>query len=117
MTSINPVSETEAAAVTGNGANASAPQRARAVVSTGSPVSPDKGSAPNPEVRTPQNTAVSAELPQDEVQVQRDGASGKVVIRYLDPHGNLIVQIPSSEVLRLAQAVDRALGQVLKRTR
>jgi len=55
-------------------------------------------------------------MPQDEVQVQRtNGASGDIVIRYLDAHGNLIVQIPSAQVLGLARAVERALEEQASR--
>jgi hypothetical protein len=54
----------------------------------------------------------SSELPRDEVQVQRvNGASGDIVIRYLDASGNLILQIPSSQVLGLARAVEQALEE------
>jgi len=51
-------------------------------------------------------------MQQDEVQVQRtNGVSGDIVIRYMDAHGNLILQIPSAQVLGLARAVERALEE------
>ena len=57
-----------------------------------------------------------AEMPRDEVQVQRtNGGSGDIVIRYMDPHGNLILQIPSSQVLGLARAIERALEEQASR--
>lgn len=57
-------------------------------------------------------TSDAPEMPQDEVQVQRaNDGSGDIVIRYMDPHGNLILQIPSSQVLGLARAIERALDQ------
>ncbi len=53
---------------------------------------------------------------QDEVQVQRaNGASGDIVIRYLDASGSLILQIPSSQLLGLAKAVDQALAEQANR--
>jgi len=49
---------------------------------------------------------------QDEVQVQRtNDGRGDIVIRYVDPHGNLILQIPSSQLLGLARAIDHALEE------
>lgn len=58
----------------------------------------------------------SPPMQQDEVQVQRvNGASGDIVIRYLDASGNLILQIPSSQLLGLAKAVDQALAEQANR--
>ena len=58
----------------------------------------------------------SPQMPQDEVQVQRvNGAGGDIVIRYLDASGNLILQIPSSQVLGLARAVEQALEEQANR--
>jgi uncharacterized FlaG/YvyC family protein len=59
----------------------------------------------------------SAEMPRDEVQVQRvNGASGDIVIRYIDASGNLILQIPSSQVLGLARAIEQALEEQANRS-
>jgi uncharacterized FlaG/YvyC family protein len=49
-------------------------------------------------------------MSQDEVRVQRDsGVNSQIVIKYLDSKGNLILQIPSSQVLGLARAIEQAL--------
>ncbi|HTZ81686.1 MAG TPA: hypothetical protein VMB66_00755 [Candidatus Acidoferrales bacterium] len=60
----------------------------------------------------------NSELPQageDEVQVQQGSQTdGRIVIKYLDPSGNLILQIPSSQVLGLARAIDQALNEQQK---
>ncbi len=57
-------------------------------------------------------TSEPPEMPRDEVQVQRtNDGSGDIVIRYMDPHGNLILQIPSSQVLALARAIERTFEQ------
>jgi hypothetical protein len=68
--------------------------------------------APKPESPGPETTAAPAEIPQDEVQVQREGqANEEIVIRYMDHAGNLILQVPSSEVLSVAQGIDQDLEQ------
>lgn len=52
---------------------------------------------------------------EDEVQVQQGSQTdGKIVIKYLDHSGNLILQIPSSQVLGLARAIDQALDEQQK---
>lgn len=65
-----------------------------------------------PESHSGKLTSPPSEMPRDEVQVQRaNDGSGDIVIRYVDPHGNLILQIPSSQVLGLARAIERALEE------
>lgn len=63
----------------------------------------------------PSSDSPPAEALQDEVQVQRGRETdGKIVIKYLDHSGNLILQIPSSQVLGLARAIDQALDEQQK---
>ncbi len=70
---------------------------------------------PTRESKPPQSEPVSFELPQDEVQVQRDPAgSGQIVIRYLDSKGNLILQVPSSQLLGLARSIQETLSAQAK---
>ena len=78
----------------------------------------ESGTKPTAEHPPSKAAPESAEMPRDEVQVQRvNGASGDIVIRYLDASGNLILQIPSSQVLGLARAVEQALeDQASRRT-
>jgi hypothetical protein len=60
------------------------------------------------ESRSTQPTAASTELPQDEVQVLRDSqTNGEVVIKYLDHAGNLIVQMPSSQMLGVTRSIEQ----------
>jgi hypothetical protein len=67
---------------------------------------------PNRENAASKDNASPHELPQDEVHVQRDAKNdGRIVIRYLDHSGNLILQIPSEQLLALARAVDEVLAQ------
>jgi hypothetical protein len=55
------------------------------------------------------------ELPEDEVQVQRDAeTNGEVVIRYLDHSGSVILQLPSSQMLGLTRAIEQGLEQQAK---
>jgi len=103
--SINPVasigSMADAESAAARAASAQAPQVAR-----GSAYVPDSGGAPKQETPVVQATAPVLEIPQDEVQVQRDSqANNEIVIRYVDGSGNLVLQVPSSEVLKLAQAI------------
>jgi|SRR5579871_577732 len=73
---------------------------------------PNLGTQPNRDSDVLQSNARSSEMPQDEVQVQRDsGGSGQIVIRYLDGSGNLILQVPSEQVLGLSRAIEEALNQ------
>jgi len=71
--------------------------------------SSNSGSEPKQALHEKETTSQSSELSQDEVQVQQDGGDGKIVIRYLDGSGNLILQVPSPQVLGLARAIDQAL--------
>ena len=71
---------------------------------------------PRVEIHAAKSNSESAEMPRDEVQVQRvNGASGDIVIRYLDAAGHLILQIPSSQLLGLAKAIDQALEEQANR--
>ena len=70
---------------------------------------------PKQEIANRKQVSQAAELPQDEVQVQRDTESnGQIVIRYLDRSGRLILQVPSSQVLGLARAIEQALEEQTK---
>lgn len=74
------------------------------------PSQPDPGIASNRDQLLTSASTVSAEGPQDEVEVQRDsGADGEIVIRYLNQSGNVILQVPSSEVLGMARAAEQDL--------
>ena len=76
-----------------------------------SPV-PNSGARPKQEVPNASTSSQLAEMPEDEVQVQQDSqTNGRIVIRYLDQAGDLILQVPSSQVLGLARAIDQALQQ------
>ena len=76
---------------------------------------PDPGTSPSPEVHSPQNVSLTPQVPQDEVQVQRDSAAdNEIVIKYVDHSGNVILQVPSSEVLGLAHAISEDLQQEAK---
>jgi hypothetical protein len=73
---------------------------------------PNSGARPIQEIQQRPQTSETLEIPKDEVQVQRDSASnGQIVIRYLDHSGQVILQVPSSQVLGLARAIERALEE------
>ena len=76
---------------------------------------PDSGTSPKQQALNANIAVSSAEMPQDEVQVQRDSATnGDIVIKYVDQHGDLVLQIPSSQVLGVARAIDQELEQEAK---
>ncbi len=103
--SINPVQGSEANQASFAEARAREEQASPAA---GNPAQPDSGNAPKPEVPTPPIVPASLEMPQDEVQVQRDSEiNGEIVIKYLDHAGEVVLQVPSSQVL----ALQRAIGQ------
>ena len=73
-------------------------------------VSPDLRTSPKRAATPTQDSTQLSDLPQDEVQVQRDNQSnGEIVIKYLDHHGEVILQVPSSELLRLARSIRQDL--------
>lgn len=75
---------------------------------------PVPGSSPKQEAQIPQNVSESQQLPQDEVQVQRDPETTEIVIKYLDRSGSVILQVPSSQVLGVAHAIEQDLAQEAK---
>jgi hypothetical protein len=75
----------------------------------------NSGTSPKQEASQPNQASALAEFPQDEVQVQRDSqTNGDIVIRYVDHLGDLVLQVPSSQVLGLTRAIDQALDQEVK---
>jgi hypothetical protein len=69
---------------------------------------PSSGNPPKQEVPTSQSVPPSGEMPQDEVEVQRDSAANdEIVIKYMDHSGNVILQVPSSQVLGVTRAIDQ----------
>ena len=109
--SINPVVNIGAMA-DAESAAARSPHAATTHVDGGAPQGTDSGSNPKQEVPVTQAPAPVLEMPQDEVQVQRDNqANDEIVIRYVDGSGNLILQVPSSQVLNLAREAAQTLRQ------
>ena len=99
VNSIGPTTDGEAAA-------ARSPRAQAARVAAGSAYGSDSGSDPKREIPVVQPSPQTVEIPQDEVQVQRDSqTNNEIVIRYVDGSGKLILQVPSSEVLKLARAI------------
>lgn len=108
--SINPVQKTEPAIelqVTQPGARSSPPPSVAAAKSAAS----DPGTSPKQNLHDPQNAASTTEFPQDEVQVLRDnGTNGDIIVKFMDHFGNVVLQIPSSQVLGVAHAIDQELA-------
>lgn len=75
----------------------------------------DSGTRPKREIHASPNGVPSPEMPADEIQVQQDSQThGRIVIRYLDHEGEVILQVPSAQVLDLQQAIEQALEQQAK---
>jgi hypothetical protein len=76
---------------------------------------PGSGNLPKQEIRAPQRAPAPIEMPQDEVQVQRDNeTNGAIVVKYLDHSGSVILQVPSSQVLGLMRAIDQDFQEAAK---
>jgi len=76
---------------------------------------PNLGTVSKRESHMVQDQPVPEEIAKDEVQVQRDSqAGGAIVIRYLDAHGNVVLQVPSSQVLELARSIRQDLESATK---
>ncbi len=74
------------------------------------------GTEPKREIHSPTGDPESAKLAQDEVQVQRDqGTNGEIVIRYVDHSGNLILQVPSSQVLGMMRSIGQDFEEAAAR--
>ena len=111
--SISPVTQIGETASAPGGGNARAAQVSISEVPARK-APPELGTEPKQEVHDPRNGSQSSELSQDEVQVQQNNGDGTIIIRYLDGSGNLILQIPSSQVLGLARAIEQALQEQAK---
>lgn len=74
----------------------------------------DSGPKPKQEFPNPPSNSTSTEMPADEVQVQRDTTTTEIVIKYLDRSGNVILQVPSSQVLDVAHAIEQDFQQQAK---
>ncbi|HEV2398256.1 MAG TPA: hypothetical protein VGS27_15045 [Candidatus Sulfotelmatobacter sp.] len=75
----------------------------------------DSGTRPKQEIHGSPSSARSPEMTADEIQVQQDRQThGRIVIRYLDHAGDVILQVPSAQVLGLQQAIEQALEQQAK---
>jgi hypothetical protein len=73
---------------------------------------------PDPQVTaeaSPHTVTASPEAQPDEVQVQQDSEiKDEIIIRYVNPAGNVILQIPSSQVLGVQRAIDQVFQQEAK---
>jgi len=73
-------------------------------------VQPDAGTSPEAEAASSAKVSSLAEMPKDEVEVQRDNqTNGEIVVRYMDHAGSLILQVPSEQILNLTRSIDRDL--------
>ena len=67
---------------------------------------PRPGYGPKQEAVVEKDVPSGSQLPEDEVQLQRDsGLQNELIIRYVDGAGNLILQVPAEQVLNLERAI------------
>ncbi|MGC2447577.1 MAG: hypothetical protein WA477_08030 [Candidatus Sulfotelmatobacter sp.] len=91
----------------------SAPVRPTATISPSAKPDPEPASKRNGS--DPADAPSSSELHRDEVQVQREsGTDGEIVIRYVDRFGDLVLQVPSAQVLGVSRAIDQELASEAK---
>jgi hypothetical protein len=75
---------------------------------------PSPESEPSPKQESVQTSRPPSGVgePQDEVEVRRDPQTdGEIVIRYLNHSGQLILQVPSSQVIDFQRAIAQNLQQ------
>ena len=76
---------------------------------------PDPGTSPKQEIHLLQNTPAAPEIAKDEVQVQRDSQTNdEVVIRYMNSAGDVILQVPSSQMLGITRAIHQDFEQAAR---
>ena len=67
---------------------------------------PGSGYGPKLEVPAQKASAPDSQLPEDEVQLQRDSQlENQLIVRYVDRAGNLILQVPAQQVLNFERAI------------
>jgi hypothetical protein len=68
--------------------------------------SPVSGTQPKQNSATPLNTSRATNPLQDEVDLQHDAQTGgDIIVQYKDQSGNLILQLPNSQVLSVARSI------------
>jgi hypothetical protein len=65
----------------------------------------ESGTIQEREAQPPKDSAEPRQLPEDEVQVQHDRVDGEIVIKYLDKSGDVILQVPSSQVVGVTRSI------------
>ena len=66
---------------------------------------PGSGGVPNREAQVPKDLSTASQLPEDVVELQYDGGpQKKLVVRYLDKAGEVILQVPSQQLLNVERS-------------
>jgi|HubBroStandDraft_5_1064220.scaffolds.fasta_scaffold40719_2 hypothetical protein len=73
------------------------------------------GSAPLQDTSTNKVVVSSYELPEDVVEVHQDpDIRGQIIIQYLDPSNNVVLQVPSTEELSVERGIAQEFQQAAK---
>jgi hypothetical protein len=76
----------------------------------------ESGRVHGAEVQAPKNDPPPSQLPEDEVQLQRDSQlQEELIVRYMDKSGNLILQVPSAQTLDFQRAIAAEFDQAQSR--
>ena len=77
----------------------------------------ESGTLPERETQSPKASAEPQPLPEDEVQVQHDRVDGEIVIKYLDRAGEVVLQVPSSQVVGITRSIASDFQEAAKERR
>jgi hypothetical protein len=67
---------------------------------------PDSENVPKPDGPASKSAPTEPQLPEDEVQLQRDSElQNELIVRYVDKAGNLILQVPGAQMLDCERAI------------
>jgi len=67
---------------------------------------PDAGNVPEQEAQALHSPSPTPQLPEDEVELQHDSElENELIVRYVDGAGNLILQVPSGEMLSVQRGI------------
>jgi hypothetical protein len=78
------------------------------------PGATESGNLSDREIQRPQAPSEPQGLPEDEVKVQHDSVDGEIVIKYLDKAGDVILQVPSSQMVGVTRAIDNDFQEQAK---
>jgi hypothetical protein len=83
----------------------------RGSVGADPPTIPGAGNVSTAESAPAQSAAAETPSPEDAVKVQWDSSDQIVIYQFINQHGSLILQVPSEQMLNLANQISQELGK------